>query len=102
MTGAGVKRAPLHWIENSNIIWKVPVKGLGYSSLVVYGDQIWLTSASRNGNEFYTFCFDITTGKLLDEKTIFTSDDPQRIHSTNSYATPTPCIEKGYVYVHYG
>ncbi len=97
-----VKNAPLNWGESSNIDWKVPVKGLGWSSPVVYEDQIWLTSAARDGKEFYTFCFDFETGKLLDEKTIFTSEDPQRIHSTNSYATPTPCIEKGYVYVHFG
>lgn len=97
-----VKSAPLHWDKNSSIVWKVPVKGLGWSSPVVYEDQIWLTSASGNGKEFYTLCFDFETGQLLDEKTIFTSDNPQRIHSTNSYATPTPCIEKGYVYVHFG
>ena len=97
-----VKNAPINWDESSNIDWKVPVKGLGWSSPVVYEDQIWLTSAARDGKEFYTFCFDFETGKLLDEKTIFTSEDPQRIHSTNSYATPTPCIEKGYVYVHFG
>jgi outer membrane protein assembly factor BamB len=39
---------------------------------------------------------------MLDGQTIFTCADPQRIHSTNSYATPTPCIEEGFVYVHYG
>jgi outer membrane protein assembly factor BamB len=99
---ARVKSAPLNWDESSNIVWKVPVKGLGWSSPVVYGDQIWLTSADRNGKEFYTLCFDFETGQLLDEKLIFTRNNPQRIHSTNSYATPTPCIEKGFVYVHFG
>ncbi|MCY1720885.1 PQQ-binding-like beta-propeller repeat protein [Prolixibacteraceae bacterium Z1-6] len=99
---AGVEVAPLHWSNSENIVWKVPVKGLGWSSPVVYGKQVWLTSAEKDGHEFYTFCFDLETGKLLDEKTIFTADDPQRIHGTNSYATPTPCIEKGRVYVHYG
>jgi outer membrane protein assembly factor BamB len=99
---ASVNNAPLDWGESSNIVWKAPVKGLGWSSPVVYEDQIWLTSATRDGKEFYTLCFDFETGQLLDEKTIFTSDNPQRIHSTNSYATPTPCIEKGFVYVHFG
>ncbi|NCB06612.1 MAG: quinonprotein alcohol dehydrogenase [Bacteroidia bacterium] len=99
---ANVETAPLHWSDSTNIVWKIPVKGQGWSSPVVFGQQVWLTSASKDGKEFYTFCFDLKTGKLLDEKTIFTSDDPQRIHSTNSYATPTPCIEEGFVYVHYG
>lgn len=99
---AAVKTAPLHWSDSTNVEWKVPVKGLGWSSPVVFGDQIWLTSADRDGKEFYTLCFDLKTGKLLDEKTIFSATDPQRIHGTNSYATPTPCIEEGFVYVHYG
>jgi len=99
---ATVETAPLHWSETENIVWKVPVKGLGWSSPVVYGHQIWLTSAEEDGTAFYVFCYDLDSGKLLHEQTLFTSDEPQRIHPTNSYATPTPCIEKGKVYVHYG
>ncbi|MFW5822498.1 MAG: PQQ-binding-like beta-propeller repeat protein, partial [Tangfeifania sp.] len=99
---ANVETAPLNWSDSTNIAWKVPVKGEGWSSPVVFGDQIWLTAAADDGTEFYTLCYDFETGKLLSENTIFTSDDPQRIHSTNSYATPTPCIEDGFVYVHYG
>ncbi len=99
---AQVSKAPLHWSDTTNVVWKAKVKGLGWSSPVVYGNQIWLTSAATDGKEFYTLCYDLKTGKLLDEKTIFTAEDPQRIHGTNSYATPTPCIEEGFVYVHYG
>ncbi len=99
---AQVKTAPLHWSATENIVWKAPVKGLGWSSPVVFGNQIWLTSAKEDGTEFYTLCYNIETGKLLDEKTIFTCAEPQGIHGTNSYATPTPCIEEGFVYVHYG
>ncbi len=99
---ASVETAPLNWSETENVVWKVPVNGLGYSSPVVFGNQIWLTSATEDGTEFYTYCFDFETGKLINEKALFKSDEPQHIHSTNSYATPTPCIEKGFVYVHYG
>ncbi len=99
---ANVKVAPLEWSDTENVVWKVPVKGLGWSSPVVNGTQVWITSAEKDGHEFYTLCFDLETGKLLDEKTIFTAEEPQRIHGTNSYATPTPCIEDGFVYVHYG
>ncbi len=99
---AQVEKASTRWSDTENVVWKVPVKGIGWSSPVVYGKQVWLTSAEEDGTKFYTLCFDLESGKLLDEKTIFTSDEPQHIHSTNSYATPTPCIEKGRVYVHYG
>lgn len=99
---AHVEVAPLHWSDTENVVWKVPVPGRAWSSPVVFGNQVWLTSAEKDGYEFYTYCLDLETGKLLDKKTIFTAKDPQRIHGTNSYATPTPCIEKGKVYVHYG
>lgn len=99
---AGVADAPLHWSASENVVWKAPVKGLGWSSPVVFGNQVWLTSATQDGKEYYTLCYDLVSGKLLNEKTIFTCTDPQRIHGTNSYATPTPCIEEGFVYVHYG
>lgn len=99
---ANVESAPLSWTNTENVVWRIPVKGLGWSSPVVFENQIWVTSAAKDGSEFYTFCFDFETGNLLDEKTIFTAKDPQRIHGTNSYATPTPCIEEGFVYVHYG
>lgn len=99
---AQVEIAPLHWSDTENVVWKVPVEGLGWSSPVIYGNQIWVTSADKSGKEFYTLCFDFETGELLDSKTIFTAENPQRIHGTNSYATPTPCIEEGFVYVHFG
>ncbi len=99
---AETDKAPLHWSDSTNIVWKMPVKGLGWSSPVVYGNQIWLTSAAKDGKEFYSLCCDLESGKMLDEKIVFTAEDPQRIHGTNSYATPTPCIEKDFVYVNYG
>ncbi len=70
---AHVEKAPLHWSDSTNIVWKVPVKGLGWSSPVVFDKQVWLTSAAKDGKEFYTLCYDLETGKLLDEKTIFTA-----------------------------
>lgn len=99
---ARVKSAPLEWSADKNIGWKSAVKGTGWSSPVVFDEQIWLTSATDEGTEFYALCYDLETGQQIYEQTLFTSDSPQRIHSTNSYATPTPCIEEGYVYVHYG
>jgi outer membrane protein assembly factor BamB len=99
---ATVEKAPLHWTETENIVWKTPVKGLGWSSPVVFDNQVWLTSAEEDGTRFYVFCFDLKTGELLYENNIFSSEEPQHIHSTNSYATPTPCIEENRVFVHYG
>jgi outer membrane protein assembly factor BamB len=37
--------APLEWSEGKNIAWKADVPGLGHSSPVIWGDQIFLTTA---------------------------------------------------------
>ncbi len=94
--------APVHWSETENISWKIPVNGLGWSSPVVWGDQIWLTTAGENGEYFSALCIDFDSGEVIKELELFHPDSVQYIHSTNSYATSTPCIEEGFVYLHYG
>ncbi|MFP6665731.1 MAG: hypothetical protein VB876_00360, partial [Pirellulales bacterium] len=39
---------PLRWSESKSIAWKTAVPGGGWSSPVISGNQIWLTS-SRDG-----------------------------------------------------
>lgn len=94
--------APLTWSETDHVLWKTPIRGLAWSSPVVFGDQIWTSSATENGEELFAVCTDFTSGKLLKELLLFKPDSLQHIHPTNSYATSTPCIEDGYVYVHFG
>ncbi len=94
--------APINWSETSNIIWKTAVRGVAWSSPVVYGDHIWASSATQNGKELFAVCIDFDSGKILHEMSLFKPDTVQHIHPTNSYATPTPCIEDGFVFVHFG
>jgi len=92
---------PLSWDE-SVIKWKTAIHDRGHSSPVVYGDQVWITTATPDGKELYAVCIDFQSGKIIHDIKVFTPDDIERKHSLNSYATPTPCIEKGFLYVHYG
>jgi len=92
---------PLNWDE-SVIKWKTAIHDRGHSSPVVYGDQVWITTATSDGKELYAVCLDFQTGKTVYDIKVFTPDEVEKKHSLNSYATPTPCIEKGFVYVHYG
>ncbi len=94
--------APVSWSETSNIVWKTAIRGVGWSSPVVFGDQIWTSSATQNGEEMFAVCTDFNSGKILKEVMLFKPDTVQHIHPTNSYATPTSCIEDGSVYVHFG
>jgi len=93
---------PLHWSESRNIVWKTPIHDLGYSTPVVWGNQIWLTTATRKGQTLYAVCIDLDSGRVIHDIAVFHPEKPQRIHPNNSYATPSAVIEKGFVYVHYG
>jgi outer membrane protein assembly factor BamB len=98
---AATENIPLKW-DDSVIKWKTEIHDNGYSSPVVYNNQIWVTTAKPDGSELYAVCIDFQTGEIIYDIKVFTPDKIQRKHSLNSYASPTPCIEKGFVYVHYG
>ena len=92
---------PLKW-DQSVIKWKTAIHDKGYSSPVVYGNQIWLTTAKDDGKEIYAVCIDYQTGRIIYDIKVFTPEEVDVKHSVNTYATPTPCVEEGFVYVHYG
>jgi outer membrane protein assembly factor BamB len=94
--------APILWNDSTNIIWKTDLDGKGWSSPVVFGDQVWVTSASEDGKKMSGICLDLNTGKLLHQIILFQPDSLQPKHPINTFATPTPCIEDGFVYLHFG
>jgi outer membrane protein assembly factor BamB len=98
---AANENIPLKW-DDSVIKWKTEIHDNGYSSPVVYNNQIWLTTAKSDGKELYAVCTDFKTGKIIFDIKVFTPDEVPGKHSINTYASPTACIEKGFVYVHYG
>lgn len=93
---------PSVWSESSNILWKRETPGKGWSSPVILDSQIWITSASEKGKELYALAYDLDTGKEIHNITVFRKDSVQESHPLNSYASPSPVIEKGRVYVHFG
>ena len=92
----------LNWSETKNIAWKIPIHDHGYSTPVVWGNQAWLTTATKDGHTLYAVCIDLETGKVVHDIEIFKPEDPQRINPKNSYATPSAVLEKDRAYVHYG
>ncbi|MCA9041673.1 MAG: PQQ-binding-like beta-propeller repeat protein [Planctomycetaceae bacterium] len=93
---------PLQWSETENIVWKIPVPGLGWSSPVLSEGKIWLTSALEEGAVLKAFSFDVETGQLLQEVEVFRPEEPVSVNEQNSHASPTPVVEPGFVYVHFG
>ncbi len=98
---AETENIPVIWDEAS-IKWKTDIHDVGHSSPVVYGNQIWITTSTPEGKDLYAMCADFQTGRIVHDIKVFSSEEAERKHPLNSYATPTPCIEKGFVYVHYG
>ncbi len=96
---------PLEWSETSNVTWKTELPLLGLSSPVVMDGKVWLTTATEDGHDFHVLCVDAKSGKILLNKKLFHSDDPEPMGNgsrDNSYATPSAVLEPGRVYVHYG
>lgn len=96
------KNLPIEFNDKKNVVWKRDIAGKGWSSPVVWGDQIWLTTADPDGSRMFVNCYNFQTGEPIHELLIFENAEPQYCHSLNSYATPTPFIEEGRVYVHFG
>jgi outer membrane protein assembly factor BamB len=100
---------PLNWTERGaedkggeSIRWKTTIHGRAWSSPVVWDKQIWLTSATEDGHEYYALCIDRDSGKILQDLHLFHVDQPQAGHDFNTFASPTPAIEEGRVYVVFG
>jgi len=95
-------QVPVSWNDTTNVIWKTDIRGKGWSSPVIYGNQVWLTTATIDGKEMSGICVDFKTGKVLYDILLFKQDSIYGKHSINTYATPTPCIEEGFVYLNFG
>ena len=95
-------KLPLRWSEAENVLWKTAIHDLGHSTPVVLGKQIWLTTAKEDGTELYAVALDLKTGAIAQDIAVLHVDSPQKINPSNSHATPSPVIEAGRVYVHYG
>jgi len=93
---------PLNWSETSNIRWKVPIPGRGWSSPVVQGDHIWLTTATEEGKSLRAISVDRNSGAILQNVEVFHLKSAKLTNSKNSFASPTPIVEGDHVYLHFG
>lgn len=111
-TGQGTTEAqlPLEWSESKNVRWKVPVEGLAWSSPVVSGNQIFLTTAvdKRVDDEpivsLQLWCLNLSDGQQAWTKELFSHPGQRKveIHSKNSHASPTPIVSGDKIYCHFG
>ncbi|MCA9200689.1 MAG: PQQ-binding-like beta-propeller repeat protein, partial [Planctomycetales bacterium] len=123
---AEAKNVPVNWSEDKHVAWRTEIPGRGWSTPVVLGNRIWVTTASHipcseeeaarrrklstnsmpmqfaASVRLRAIELDRTNGKLLRDIPVLQPDDPQGIHADNSYATPSPVIEQNRLYCHFG
>ena len=128
--GDGIAQAsglPLTWADDKNIAWQAEIPGRGWSSPIVLGNRIWLTTSeslalpTKERDKWlanlpyvprdltadasvtvFALELDAASGKLLKQIELFTVDDPPIIHASNSYASPTPVADNQHLYCHFG
>ncbi len=129
---ATAAQPPSEWSDTENVKWKVAIPGRGSGSPVIWGNQVFVVTAVGEADEsadeapggdrrqaggrwggraaaralpslqFKLFCFDRATGELLWERTAVEATPHQGTHSTNGYASASPCTDGQHVYAHFG
>lgn len=92
----------VRWSEQEGVAWKTEIPGKAWSSPVIWDGPVWLTNATADGKRLSVVAVDRDTGKLVRDITVFEIETPQFCHAFNSYASPTPVIEPGRLYAHFG
>jgi outer membrane protein assembly factor BamB len=94
---------PTEFSGTKNVRWRAAIHGLGWSSPVVWKNQVWITTAREDGSELFAVCVNLETGKIMHDIKVLDVANPQNEWSDlNTHATPTPIIEEGRIYVHFG
>lgn len=94
-------KLPTNWSESDNVVWKSETPGKGHSSPVIWEDQIWMGTAMNEGHDLHAICFN-RDGKLKYNVKLFHIEKLEASNSLNSFASPTPVIEAGTVYLYFG
>lgn len=123
--GVGVsERLPLAWSRESNVVWRAELPGRGWSSPIVWGDRIFVTTAVSEGREeeprkglyfggerpepppdrhhWRVVCLDWDTGRVRWSTEVAAGRPPLPRHLKNSYASETPVTDGEHVYALFG
>ena len=99
-TGQGISteaKLPVTWSATKNIKWKVSLPGKGWSSPIVFEDNVFITASSEEGVSCRVICINRKDGSITWETEVH-RQKPGPMRKQNSYATPTPVTDGKLVY----
>lgn len=117
-------KLPDSWDTTKNVEWKQEIAGRGWSSPIVWGERIFLTSvssaarseepkkglyfggdrsvASKAPHEWHVLCLELSSGKVLWDRVVHAAPPQNAIHIKNSYSSETPVTDGERVYTYFG
>ncbi len=115
---------PDRWSTNDNVLWKQAIPGRGWSSPIVWGDKIFVTTCVNTGesekptkglyfggnrpkppetpHQWKVYCLSADSGSIVWEKLVHEGVPAQALHVKNSYASETPVTDGERVYAYFG
>lgn len=121
------KGCPVSWSLLRNIFWQTATPGEGWSSPIIVGDRLWITSAETIALEpeartallakfaddtesfgavksvtLYAIELDVADGRMLRKVKLAERENPPPIHAANRFASATPCTDGVRLYCHFG
>ena len=120
----GATNLPTHWSASENIAWKTDLPGRGWSSPVVWGNRVFLTTVISEGetesakkglyfggnrpkppesvHQWQIYCLDLETGEELWKQQVHEGKPENAIHIKSSFASETPVTDGQRLYVLFG
>ncbi len=118
---------PDRWSTTENVRWKTEIAGLGWSSPIVWGDRVFLTTCINKGettdprkglyiedldarkypppkdtHQWKVLCLDLNSGKVVWERLAHEGVPPKPHHLKNTLASETPATDGERVYAYFG
>ena len=117
-------KLPDTWSSTNNVAWKTDLPGRSWSSPVVWGPRVFVTTVVNSGeseapkkglyfggdrpeppkseHQWKILCLDLGSGKMLWERTVHQGAPQTSIHLKSSYGAETPVIDGQRVYAMFG
>lgn len=114
---------PEKWSATENVAWKTDIAGIGWSSPIVWGNQVFLTSVINSGDteppkkglyfggerptppaehRWMVYAVNFQTGKVMWEREVYKGIPKSSRHLKNSFASETPVTDGERVYAYFG